>query len=143
MSETNLENSTEAFVRPRMLKVLCVLTFVWSGGITLFSAVGLVLTDRLIRILTQLFPKLEEVSINLHLLMMMGCLMLLIFSAASVWGGILMLRMRKTGFVIYTIANGLVILLQIFLKISPTNVGFALISLAFILMYARYYKTMK
>jgi hypothetical protein len=28
------------------------------------------------------------------------------------------------------------------LKISPASAGFALISLAFILLYARYYKTM-
>jgi hypothetical protein len=102
-----------------------------------------VFTDSLIGVGKQFFPKLAEISLNLHLLMIIGCLILLVFSAASILGSVLMWRMRKAGFVIYTIANGLVLLSQIFLKISLASVGFALISLVFILLYARCYKTMK
>jgi hypothetical protein len=74
--------------------------------------------------------------------MIIGCLIFFVFSAASVWGAFLMFRKRKAGFVIYTVANSLVLLSQMFLKISMASIGFALISLAFILLYARYYKTM-
>jgi len=108
---------------PVFLKVLCILTFVGSGLGLLFSLLAVVGMGALMSSLSQYGLGGEATDGTMYLLV--G----LLVSAASVFGAIQMLKLKKMGFYIYAVA-----------QVIGLVMGFGIISLiitgGFIAMYA-------
>jgi hypothetical protein len=129
--------------RPWLLTLLCILTFIFSGGATIMSLIGIFASNWLIGKFDQLIPGSDTYSTAF---IIVTFLVMLIIWGLSLWGAILMFGRRKGGFVMYIIPNGLVLVVQIIMMISAFHTYFliaALISILFIILYSTQVKYMK
>jgi len=129
--------------RPALLTVLCILTFLCSGLATISSLTGIFASGWLLEMLEAFVPGLSNYSSSFLIVFF---LILVVIWGLSLWGAILMFGLRKGGFVLYLIPNGLLLIAQAILTISTFNVFFLLfllISILFIILYATQVKYMK
>ncbi len=133
----------------KMLRLLCVLTFIWSGLGVFQNLTYTIFLDPIRELIPQIeMPKEYEVMkdgvIKLisagRLFFFLG----LILNISSLIGAAMMLKMKKSGFHFYAIAQILLLMLpMIFIK----GVGFAsfefLITAVFIAMYAAQTKALE
>lgn len=130
--------------RPTLLTVLCILTFI-SSGMNLFS--GLVIAgfyDIFVEIAQEFAQKFNIPGIDLLLeTSPMFFLVTAIFYAGSLSGAILMMRLKKIGFHVYTIFQILLILAPMYFMHLPSP-GFPelIFSGLFILLYSTNLKFM-
>lgn len=131
--------------RPASLTILCILTFIWSG-ISFFSNLSLsVLYDYIIMYFQQIkasgisFPGMElikDIPRQYYVLQFM-------LSAGSFFGAVMMWRLKKPGFHLYTVSQLLMIVVSmVFLGISFSSLP-TFITLIFIMLYAMNLKFMK
>lgn len=142
--ESLVENTKNTVTkRPLLLTLLCILTFIFSGGATILSLVGIFASNWLIGKFDQLIPGGDTYSTAF---IIVTFLVMLIIWGLSLWGAILMFGRRKGGFVMYIIPNGLVLVVQIIMMISAFHTYFliaTLISILFIILYSTQVKYMK
>lgn len=129
--------------RPALLTVLCILTFIFSGSAMILSLMGIFASGWLLETLETFVPGIFNYSSSFLIVFF---LVLVLIWGLSLWGSILMFGLRKGGFVMYLIPNGLLLIVQTILTISTFNVFFLLfllISILFIILYATQVKYMK
>jgi hypothetical protein len=129
--------------RPFGLTLLCILTFICSGGATLLSLTGIFTSGMILERAETMIPGVADYSGAFVIVLF---LVMFIIWALSLWGAILMFGMRRNGFILYLIPNGLLLILQVILTISAFNIYFllfALISILFIILYATQLRYMK
>ncbi|MCW3083787.1 MAG: hypothetical protein JWP12_1153 [Bacteroidetes bacterium] len=155
------EMTTEAAVpatRPQFLTVLCILSFIGSGFFALISIIGMVASGWILGMLgVGMASAMEQQNADGMTpdpaamqaaggLMSMGTtvfviafLVLLILSGLSIFGTVKMWQQKKSGFIIYTVVNGLILVLSII----GGGWFMAIVTAAFIAMYAANLKAMK
>jgi len=138
MSET-LDNTQEQAKRPTFLTVLCILTFIGSGLSTLIYLLATIAFGVVSGMLDSLpgGDMLAEAGMAFFAIYF-------VLSAASLFGAIMMWKLKKTGFYVYTGANVVAFFLpMIMLEGVPFNVmGFVFLA-AFIVMYGLNLKHMR
>lgn len=130
--------------RPRMLTIVCILTFIGSG-MNLFSNLIIVLFfDSFKLVVANLTETLKLPGMEMLLqgpVMFFGALVLVY--AGSLAGALLMWRLKKTGFHIYAISQILLILAPMyFFKIPAPGILDVLLAGVFILLYSMNLKVM-
>ena len=130
--------------RPNLLMILCILTMV-NGGLTLISSIFVgAFFEQFVAIATDFaekfkIPGLEMITEGRPLFFFVNA----ILYAVSVAGAVLMWRLKKTGFHIYTIAQILLILAPIyFFHLPGPSVFDILLSGTFVLLYSTLLKVM-
>ncbi len=135
-------NSRNKNIRPDILTALCILTFIFSGLSAISYLTILMSYDMMIEMVQNGEIKLPGVEILFsggRSYFALGS----IFNIVSLWGAILMFRLKRIGFHLYTAA-------QIFLLIIPLTMlveyQFSVLelsaSLAFIIFYRLHIKYM-
>ena len=132
----------EKIIRPELLKVLCILTFIGSG-ISFFSYFVLVFTLDFFRTIEtgEMFGffQSEEEQNMLSMIFSLPKIYFIIHSvlyAASLYGAYLMWNLRKTGFHFYAIAQiSLLIVYKAFIPEVPFPFIPLIITVVFILLY--------
>ena len=130
--------------RPTLLTVLCILTFIGSG-MNLFS--GLVIAgfyDVFVAVAQEFAEKFKIPGIDLLLeTKPLFFLVTAIFYAGSLAGAILMMRLKKIGFHVYTIFQILLILAPMYFMHLPTpGIPELFFSGLFVLLYSTNLKVM-
>ncbi len=140
--EQSPESNTQE--RPRMLKILCILTFVWSGYQILANLVMAVFYEEFIFAIKTVGEsfKLPGLDLILQTPPLFFGVSSMIY-AGSVAGAILMWNLKKSGFHIYTIAQILLVLAPMyFLKLPGPNFFDIIVSGLFIFLYSTNLKNM-
>ena len=131
--------------RPRLLMILCVLTFAGSG-LNIFS--GLVIASFFTTfqtIIQQLAEKFDLPGMEI----LLSAPPSFFFISALIYGGsgtgaVLMWRLRKTGFHVYTISQILLLIAPMyFLKMPGPSILDLLLSGLFIILYSTQLKSMR
>lgn len=129
--------------RPALLTTLCILTFIWSGLMSLFSLIGIFASGALSGYLENMLPGFGSMSAGFFIIIF---LVMLILFGLSLFGAIKMFQLKKSGYVIYMIPNCLMLLFQI-IGIAAAFTFLSLISLLvsilFIVLYGTNLKYMK
>ena len=145
MEEPNLTQLPEATPRrPVLLTVLCILTFIWSG-MNLFSSLIIAgFYDLFIRIAQEFAEKFKWPGIDQLLgLKPIFFMVTALFYAGSLSGAIMMMRMKKTGFHVYTSSQILLIIAPMyFMHLPGPQISDLLFSGLFILLYSTNLKHM-
>ncbi len=100
MEEQNVQATANQ--RPGFLTVLCILTFIGSGLGVLFNLLGIFG----IGALSGFLAKYGGTSLDAGIL---KPVLMLVFSAASLYGAILMWKLKKVGFYLYVAAQVLIV----------------------------------
>lgn len=136
-------NPTQTAQRPGMLTTLCILTFIWSGLWTLLSLVGIFASGWLGAYVGGMLGGFGDMGTGIFIVVFV---IMLIFWGLSLLGAIKMFGLKKSGFILYVIPNGLMALLQIFSIATAFTTGglvYLLVSILFIVLYAQNLKFMK
>lgn len=136
--------------RPELLKVLCILTFIGSGLSFLANAIMYLTIDVWKAayqegVFSILEGKVEMKMIDLLMNVNPNYYMFqaLLFGL-SVYGAYLMWKLKKAGFHMYTISQILLLIVsKVFIPSQPFPVVPLLLSLVFVLLYARSLKVMQ
>ncbi|HOY30838.1 MAG TPA: hypothetical protein PKW80_03065 [Bacteroidales bacterium] len=126
--------------RPGTLYRLCLISFFFSGSMTLFSFGGLFFSGWLSDYLQTFSEGYYGLGKSYFLLFFAG--MFVLFGSSFV-GTLLIFRMKRSGFWIYFTANIIMICLSFFVVMTVFNALFIIGSLLFIVLYARQFKNLK
>ncbi len=110
--------------KPRGLKVLCVLTFIYTCFFGFFSLLGLVFAKPLMNFMAKLYTQMEEAPEvkeeqlqQMRQLLELGtvkfslyCGVGLLLFATSFYGALQMWNLKYKGFIFYAIANGVLLI---------------------------------
>ncbi|MGZ3867074.1 MAG: hypothetical protein ACXVC6_13315 [Bacteroidia bacterium] len=139
--------------KPQALKILCVLTFIYTSFIGIFSLIGLIFAKPLFKLLNNLYAQMEsnpdvkeEQLAQIKMILELGvgkfsvmCGVLLLIIGASFYGAVQMWQMRYKGFIFYVVANVLMLVSNaVQLKISGI-----VIDVLFLLLYYIQSKNLK
>jgi hypothetical protein len=140
-----LLSSTEQPKRPVFLTVLCILTFVGSGMNLLSSLFTAIAFDAIMPIMLEVAKKMNLPGIEALEMTTPGFLLVnALLYAGSVAGAILMMRLNKKGFHIYTIAQILLIIFTMyFFSLSAPGLPELFFSGLFIFFYGTNLKYMR
>ncbi len=132
--------------RPVLLTVLCVLSFIYSGFACLSAMVTPMFSDVVIEFLKS-SPNNDETALNQMITVLQAGWGFHLLTAAlalcSVFGAILMWKLKKTGFHLYALSNlGALFVPTLMLGIQISWEGI-LLTASFILLYAFNLKYMK
>ncbi|MBT3173276.1 MAG: hypothetical protein HN336_00380 [Lentimicrobiaceae bacterium] len=142
-------NNSANIMRPKLLKILCILTFVGSG----FSLISNIFMFLYIGTIRELYLSgsfefmMESLDVETFEVLIMSkrsyfAAQALVFTG-SIYGAYNMWNLKKIGFHIYTICQiSLIILTQIFLPNLPFPLFEVMVSLIFITLYAKNIKIM-
>jgi hypothetical protein len=125
--------------RPDTLNKLCMISFFFSGSMTLFSFGGLFFSGWLADYLQNFRQGFYGIGKSYFLLFFLG---MFILFCSSFTGAMLMFRLKRSGFWIYITANAIMIFLSFFVVMTFFNALFILGSLLFIILYAKQYKNL-
>jgi hypothetical protein len=117
----NTEYVTEE--KPQGLKILCVLTFIYTSFVGLFSLMGLIFAKPLFNFIHELYFKMkdspdvkDEQLEQIKKLLEMGvgkfaimCGVFLLIIGASFYGAVQMWQLRYKGFIFYVVANSMIL----------------------------------
>jgi tryptophan-rich sensory protein len=129
--------------RPALLTVACILTMIWSGLWALLSLIGIFASGWLAGMLESYMSGLGALGGAAFLIVF---IVLFVLFGLSLWGAIKMMGLKKGGFILYVIPNGLMLLFQIIGIFSAFSFGsfiYLLVSIGFIVIYAMNLKNMK
>ncbi len=135
---------TEQKKRPVFLTVLCILTFIGSGLGVLGGAIGLVAAGAATSL--SKIPMLGPALATAASFGIVYTLINLVLAAASLYGAIMMWKLKKTGFWIYLVAQVAMLIVPVFFMGIAGLVGSVLglvFTAAFIIMYAINLKAME
>lgn len=145
---TNTDPNTST-VRPELLKVLCILTFIGSGLSLISNAMMFMTVD----ILREMYNNgsfdflsdsmnLEGIELLINVERSYFLVQAVVF-AGSFYGAYQMWQLKKIGFHVYTVSQILLIIIsQIYLPNLPFPLFELMLSLVFITFYARNLKYM-
>jgi len=102
MEEQNEQTTTNQ--RPTFLTVLCILTFIGSGLGVLFSLLGVLGVGATGSFLSSYTGTTVSASSG-----MLKPILILLFSAASIYGALMMWNLKRIGFYIYVAAQILIV----------------------------------
>jgi len=131
--------------RPNMLTILCILTFIGSGMQLISSLVIAGFYDIFVQIAQEFAEKFKMPGIDqLREVKPVFFLVSAILYTGSVAGAILMMRLKKAGFHVYTVSQILLILSPMyFMHLSSPGTLEILLSALFIFLYSLNLKIMK
>jgi hypothetical protein len=138
------ESAQNPVKRPVLLTVLCILTFVGSGMNLVSSLFISAFYDVFVEIAAEFADRFNIPGVDL--LTSAGANFFLVSAlcyAASITGAVFMMRLRKTGFHIYTISQILLVIAPMYFMHLPSP-GFADIFFSglFIILYSANLKSM-
>lgn len=144
-SNSGIPDPATSVKRPQTLSLLCVLTFIGSG-VSLFSSLFVAAAYEVIPLVIE-EAKMPEAEQMLDLMLVAGrpfFIYMAILYAISLAGAIMMWRLRKTGFHLYTTSQLLMLILPLVVidnyQLPWTSV---LLTVTFILAYGMNLKFMK
>ncbi|MCW3083788.1 MAG: hypothetical protein JWP12_1154 [Bacteroidetes bacterium] len=126
-------------VRPQLLTVLCVLSFIWIGLTTFGALVITPLSDIMVQILKtnpQFDPERDVDVITVFQAGWKYYLPVILLNILELTGVIMMWKLKKNGFHFYTIANILLFFLPIVMLGIQFNLFSAFIPALFVAMYS-------
>lgn len=121
--------------RPGGLTALCILTFIWSGLFTLISLIGMFGAGAFISYFESNWSLGGALTTSI---IMVFFFVIFIFNGLSLFGAIKMFKLKKSGFIMYAISNGimaLVLIYSVIIAFTPIAVIYLLISLLFLVLY--------
>ncbi len=130
---------------PRMLKILCILTFVWSGLNLFLSLFTFAFFEQLKPSVLQAAEtfNIPEFKMILDIPPVYFLVSVFIY-AGSIFGAFRMFHLKRDGFHFYTIAQILLILSPMFFfKMNSPSIPELFISAIFILLYSRNLKILQ
>jgi hypothetical protein len=133
---------------PFRLKLLCILTFIWSGMNLIYNFVyGFFYDWSKTLIINTTFPKeykeFKEVAIFILSAGRYFFLLGLLLYVGSILGAYFMFKLKKFGFHIYTLSNLLLLMLpMLYFKGEGLNLVSLVITALFIMYYSRFLKLM-
>lgn len=152
MEEINEYTTAETPKRPDFLSVICILSLIWEGLVLLLCIAALCLSGFIFNALrnfmdTDRYEQLSEMQRQgIDQLMSLGQGMFtaviglcVLFTAISIFGVAKMWKLKKAGFYIYTVINGIMVILNL----VQLNIFMAVIGIGFIAMYGANLKHMK
>jgi hypothetical protein len=146
MEEMINENQLESPKRPMFLTVLCVLTFIYTILLIIFSVLIPPMADVIVDSFNASPNYNEEQSVDLIKVIQAGWGyygVSILIALCSATGAFLMWRQKKMGLLVYALSNlGLLFVPTLFLGI-PVNLLGILITAGFIGMYGLNFKSMK
>jgi len=130
-------------LRPELLTVFLILTFIFSGLMSLFSVIGFFTLESIYPMIVEQVPQIENISLSV-----MQTIMIFVsfFWLLSLAGAVLMFLMKKVGFYLYLFPNGVLLFFQIiglFSNFDFFTFLFILISALFIFIYAKHFSLMR
>lgn len=131
--------------RPVLLTVLCILTFIGSG-MNLFSSLTTALAfDTIMPLLMEVAEKLKLPGVEILAMTTPGYLAgNALLYAGSVTGAVLIMKLRKTGFHIYTISQVLLLIFPMyFYKLPSPGIPDLLFTGIFVTLYGSQLRIMK
>ncbi len=144
-----MDQPEDKILRPELLKVLCILTFVGSGFSLLSYVLLFFYSDLFMEVASNeqfTFFRTEEernMIIEIFALPKIYFFLHIVFYASSVFGAYLMWKLRKTGFHFYAIAQiSLIIIYKAFIPTAPFPYLPLFITIIFVLLYFRNLKYM-
>jgi hypothetical protein len=129
--------------RPALLSLLCILSFISNGLMVIVGLAG-IFSSGYISGLMEEYSKGYE-TLGREMLLTISFSVLLVFGL-KLWGVILMFFGRKSGYIMYLVPTGLLMILNIVLLFgaySSIAMVYFLISLIFIVGYGIFLKHMK
>ena len=141
--------TTPPNVRPQMLGVICILTFIWSGYGVVYNLIYALFFDTIKDLFIAIeFPSAyKEMKIALLQVLAAGRIFFvvgLVLSFFSLFGAIKMWKLQKKGFHFYTISQIIILMLPlVFIKGGSFQFFDFLITAMFVSMYATHLKVMK
>ncbi len=133
----NIVNTSK---RPVLLSRLCIVTFFFSGSMTLFSFGGLFLSGWMANYINFFVKGFYNVGSNILIFFFLSVFVLF---GSSLVGALLMFRLKRSGYWIYLSANAIMILLSFFVVMNFINILFIIVSVVFIFLYWIPYKQLK
>lgn len=130
-------NQLTSLKPPFLLSLLCVFSFVFFGLISILFLVSLFYSGSFIRILNEYIPEQPVTPARVILLALAG--FLLHFTALT--GAFMMLKMRKTGYLLFGIAALIISIYQLFQDKISFLTGFIYILL--VILFGMFYKRFK
>jgi hypothetical protein len=137
MEQTN--NAPEVQKRPTFLTVLCILTFIGSGLSTVLYLIAVIAFGAISGVLDSVpgFGAMGDAGLAIFAVFF-------VLAFLSLFGAIMMWKLKKTGFYLYTAANIIALILPFVLFSGvPVNIFGIIITVGFIAMYAANLKAMK
>lgn len=124
--------------RPTFLTVLCILTFIGSGLSALFLLIGLVFAGAASGMLSSI-PGIGDIG-------GLGTgyfLIVLVLALASLYGAIMMWKLKKLGFYLYSGANVIVLFVPLVMASGKFSIFGLVITALFIFLYGLNLKHLK
>jgi len=142
MAETPKADATEQKPqeegRPTFLTVLCILTFIGSGLTALLLLIGLVAAGAASGVLSSI-PGMGDIG-------GLGTgyfLIVLVLALASLYGAIMMWKLKKMGFYLYSGANVIALFIPIIMASAKFSIFGLVITALFIILYGLNLKYLK
>ena len=142
MAEAPIADATEQKPqeegRPTFLTVLCILTFIGSGLSALFLLIGLVAAGALASWLGNIPGMGDMGGLGSGYLVIV-----LVLALASLYGAIMMWKLKKMGFYLYSGANVIALVVPIIMASGKFSVFGLIITALFIILYGLNLKHLK
>lgn len=146
MEELQTNNEPKpAGIRPTRLTVLCILTFIGSGMNLFSSLIFAGMYDTFLPVMLELAEKFELPGREMLAMTSPAFLMVNAFLyAGSIAGAVVMFKLQKTGFHIYTISQILLLISPMyFLKLPGPGIPELIFTGLFIFLYSTHLKQMQ
>jgi hypothetical protein len=143
MSEPAFTSSDIQIQRPAVLTLFCILSFIANGFMILSGLTGILSSGYIAGLLEQYAPGNQLFG---HEMLLITSFSVVIIFGLKMWGVILMFFGRKSGYIMYLIPTGMLMILNVvllFSKYSAIATAWLLISIVFIVIYSIFLKYMK
>ena len=138
MEEQKTEGQAQGLKRPGLLTVMCILTYIFSGIGIISGILGLVAAGVLSNIMPTSLSGIMAVGGG-----MTGLIVGLVTTIGTFAGAIMMWKLMKTGFIVYTASYLIRFIVPIFLPYGSFRIIPLLIMAAFVILYGINLKVMK
>lgn len=150
LDKNTTENRIDLPHKPNnMLRLLCILTFIWSGLGVLQNLTYTLFLDQFKEIIPGMTLPADYNLVKQAVLKLLSAgrlffILGLVLNISSIYGAAMMLKMNKKGFHFYAIAQMIMLMLpMIFIKDFGFSAGDLLLTTTFIAMYAIQTKEMR
>lgn len=135
-----MENTNTAEkARPGILTALCICSLIWGGLMMLLSLIGIFASGWIMSLLGGIGG--GAIGGYFAIIMVVS----LLFWFLSFFGALKMMKLKKSGFIMYAIPNGLMLIFQIIGIVSaftPFSLIYLLVSIVFLVLYGMNLKHM-
>ena len=143
MSDHVLHSEGNIVNRPVLFTLLCILSFIANGFLVLMGLIGIFFSGYISGILEQYVSDYQSFG---HGMLLISFFSVLLIFGLKLWGVILMFFGRKSGYIMYIIPSGLLMILYIVMISGPYSglaISCLLMSIVFIILYGIFLKYMK